>query len=135
MMMAHPSAVMMNRRRWALLALRAVAMFMIVYGGVHILRAFGSAFGYAVSGSPFLHQLLAVFYSNNYNAFWYGLSFALPGFIVGSTSRRFARWLVPADAHECPACGYALQQLTTTRCPECGFSLGGAADQGTPTPR
>ena len=123
--MTEPSSVTIRRRRWALLALRTLALLMIVYGAAHILRAFGTALGYASGGSSFLNQLIGAFYDDNYNPFWHGVSIAVPGLALGWLSHRLARWIVPVAVNECPACGYALRKLTGRRCPECGYELHG----------
>jgi hypothetical protein len=130
------SSAVVKRRRWTLLAIRAVATFMIVYGTMHVIRAIGIAFGLTTTGGgSFVQQLIGTIYSNNYNAFWHGFSIAIPGIVLAYLSRRISRWIVPVDVNECPACGYALQQLTTTRCPECGFSLGAPGGQSSSSPR
>jgi hypothetical protein len=123
--MAEPSSVTVARRRWALLAIRTLAVLMIVYGAAHILRGMGAAVGLASTGSPFLDQLIGVFYDDMYNPFWHGVSIALPGVALGWLSRRLARWIVPVAVNECPACGYALRSLKGPRCPECGYPLHG----------
>src|SRR5688572_8465916 len=121
--MIEPSSVTNARRRWVLLAIRTLAVLMIVYGAAHIVRGIGTALGFASTGSSFLNQLIAVYYDDMYNPFWYGLSIAVPGMALGWLSRRLTRWIVPVAVNECPACGYALRKLTGSRCPECGYEL------------
>lgn len=37
--------------------------------------------------------------------------------------RRLVEWLAPLPKHECPACGYSLEHITSEKCPECGIPL------------
>ncbi len=119
-----------KRRQWALVSMRALATLMVVYGAIHVLQAIGSAYGYSQvgPGNSFFNQLLSVFWEANYNPFWYGLGLACCGIVLGRASRWLSRWIVPVVLHECPACGYVLRHLTTTRCPECGYELQARGD-------
>lgn len=57
--------------------------------------------------------------------------------------RRLTAWLAPLPKHECPACGYSLEHITSDKCPECGIPLttrwsdakpGSAANSERPVP-
>jgi hypothetical protein len=115
----------MKRRHLALVIIRAVAILMILYGGVHVLWGLGTGFGlsgYSIPGG--LQHATSVFWKEMFNPFWYGMAVLLPGVGLVIADRRLVHWLIPVPRQECPQCGYALRQLTTTRCPECGVELG-----------
>jgi hypothetical protein len=110
-----------NLRHVALVMIRAAGAILIVYGGGHVIWGIGSYVG--LLGWHFVEGLSS-FWDEMFNPFWFGLGALLPGICLAVFSRQIARWLVPLPQYECPQCGYALQQLTTTRCPECGLELG-----------
>ena len=118
------TVLVMRRRHLALVIIRVVAATLVVYGGIHMLWGLGSSFGlsgFSLSGS--FQQALTIFWSDNWNPFWYGLAIVVFAIPLALGSRRLSRWLVPLPRHECPQCGYALRELTTTRCPECGIAI------------
>lgn len=64
------------------------------------------------------------------------VAFIIPGVLLGLTSNRIARWIVPAGLRTdgCPHCGYSLKNLKSPICPECGNDIGPARDRA-PRPR
>lgn len=118
------SMLVLRRRQLALVIIRIVAAALIVYGSIHVVWGIGTAFGlsgFSIAGA--FEQAMSIVWSDNWNPFWYGFASLAVAIPLALASRRISRWIVPLPRMECPQCGYALRELTTTRCPECGMAI------------
>ena len=103
-----------RQRHVATIVLRALSIILLVFGSIYLIYALAIAM---LQGK--LEMLTAIW--DKGNDFSWGLGLALPGAAILVWNRTIVRWLIPVPRQECPQCGYAIKELTTTRCPECGY--------------
>ncbi len=125
--MTPPIDTVLRRRHIALMALRAAAVGLIVYGVVSDQHSIQNVFSTALHGQLNLGTIIDLFARP--------MRLVLPGLVLALASRRLAAWIVPAGgaglrADGCPHCGYSVKNLKSPICPECGGDLGGVGGVG-----
>lgn len=110
--------IIVRRRHWLRCAIRVAIVVLVIIPLTSMVSTFLLQIPYGWSN--FLSRPIYTFRDE----LVYGGPYLMLALLLWLLESRFVRWIVPLPRMECPQCGYALRQLTTTRCPECGLTLG-----------
>lgn len=101
-------------RMVVLLAIRGVAVFLILSGLSFLAREMGDFMFDGISTAALVYGLAVT------TALFFG-----PAIILAWGSRPITHWLVPPPRGGCLFCGYDTRGAALTRCPECGKPMAG----------